>query len=145
MYKNFKFVSCLCRKNTITWFKIYSCIKNFHRYKIDWFLWFHLSWTEVVDNVTTSVCWEKLSLKTQPVPSIMCKIVWSCLILVPKVTISCFKKYFCIWKFNCYTIDGFIWFHLSWTEVVDNVTTSVCCEQLSLKTQPVLSIMNTNL
>ena len=38
-----------------------------------------------------------------------------------------------------------MWFHLSWTEVVDNVTTSVCCEQLSLKTQPVLSIMYTNL
>ena len=27
----------------------------------------------------------------------------------------------------------------------DNVTTSVCCEQLSLKTQPVLSIMSNNL
>ena len=38
-----------------------------------------------------------------------------------------------------------MWFHLSWTEVIDNVTTSVCCEQLSLKTQPVLSIMYTNL
>ena len=33
MYKNFKFVSCLFRKNTITWFKMYSCISNFHGYK----------------------------------------------------------------------------------------------------------------
>ena len=30
-------------------------------------------------------------------------------------------------------------------QVVDNVTTSVCCEQLSLKAQPVLSIMCKNL
>ena len=29
------------------------------------------------------------------------------LILVPKATISCFKKDFCIRNFNCYTIDGF--------------------------------------
>ena len=56
--EKFKFVSCLFRKNTITWFKIYSCIKNFHRYKIDWFLWFHLSWTEIVDNITSFVCCE---------------------------------------------------------------------------------------
>ena len=144
--KIFKFVSCLFRKNTITWFKIYSCIKNFHIYEIDWFLWFHLSWTEVVDNVTTSVCCEQLSLKTQPVRSIIYKKnLWTCLLLVPKATISWYKIDLCIRILNYYTIDWLIWFHLSWTEVVDNVTTSACCEQLSLKTQPVLSIMNTNL
>ena len=123
MYKNFKFVLCLFRKNTITWFKIYSCIKNFHRYKIDWFLRFHLSWTEVVDNVTTSVCCEQLSFKTQPVLSIIYKNLWTCLLLVPKATISCYKIDLCIRNFSCLKIDWLMWFHLSWTELVDSVTT----------------------
>ena len=47
-------------------------------------MWFELSWTEVVDNVTTSVFCEQLSLKTELVLSIMNKNLWTCLILVQK-------------------------------------------------------------
>ena len=141
MCKNLWTCLILVPKSTISCFKKDFCIRNFNCYTIDGFIWFHLSWTEVVDNVTTSVWCEHLSLKTQPVLSIIYKNLWTCLLLVPKATISCYKIDLCIRNLNCYTIDRFIWFHLSWTELVDNVTTFVCCEQLSLKTQPVLSIM----
>ena len=135
----------LVPKATISCFKKDFCIRNFNCYTIDGFIWFHPSWTKVVDNVKTSVCCEQLSLKTQPVLSIMNTNLWTCLIIVQKATICCFWIDLCIRNFNCYKIDLLMLFYLSWTEVVDNVTTSVCCEQLSLKTQPVLSIMYTNL
>ena len=83
-------------------FYIDLCIRNFNCSKIDWLMWFHLKWTEVVDNVTTSVYCEQMSLKTQPVLSIMYTNLWTCLILVQKAVISCFKIDLCIRNSNWY-------------------------------------------
>ena len=68
-------------------------------------MWFHLSWTEVVDNLTTSVCCEQLSLKTQPVLSIMYTNLWTCLIQVQKAKIRCFRIDLCIRNFDIRLTD----------------------------------------